>query len=724
MWLTLALAILTGLVVLYVPGYFFGRASRLDHASSALVAPAFSLVIFAVLGIVLYKADVSCSGLALFALSLIVGLAAFLVSFVVNRTAAAPRISITGVDAIKTLKVAALYAIVALAMTTVVFLLAIDGPESFSRNDDTTVHLNVVRAFLDTGTYSTLAANSFLDQGVEGSFYPATWHIATAIVASLFGGNVTLATNAMIVATLAFVLPIGFGTLMLRVFGGGGQRRIVFAGAAVALAFSGFPWGFVVFGQLLPNMLSFSLIPLAMLLLMSAIDPVSAKSSEEGEREGRSLAGTRTVLVVALVFALVAIAFSQPNGAFTFGIWAVLYGIGRVFFQPDAARARFEKRRILIALAILVAACLAWAAAYFAPFMQGVVQNTWSATLSPAEAVVSGLMFMFTIRQGVQPFLSILVLVGVIWTCRNRRYLWMTIAYFAALIMYIISVSTDGVLKHVLTGFWYTDYNRTGAMAAFFAIPLAAIGFAQVVTWLQGLLLRGARKKALGATESMEQTLVSCSAEHETRGFASSAWPRDGKSPAARSTLVGATCVLVAVFLTCEFAPIHVKFSEKRDIYMGLVQIDRELSNRYSWENTLTSEEDAFIDEALDVIPDGALVINTPNDGSCWSYGVEGINVFYRRCSDTGSNENEHAAELLRTELCNVATSSEVQQTLDELDAHYLLALDTPRTEDSTVTSMRYTPEHWQGIESINDTTPGFKVLLSKGDMRLYEIVG
>lgn len=722
MWLTLILAILASLVVLYVPGYFFGRAFRLDHASSALVAPAFSLVIFAVLGIVLHKAGVSCSGLALFALSLIVGLAAFLVGFVVNRTAAAPRISITGVDAKKTLKVAALYAIVALAMTTVVFLLAIDGPESFSRNDDTTVHLNVVRAFLDTGTYSTLAANSFLDQGVEGSFYPATWHIATAIVASLFGDNVTLATNAMIVATLAFVLPIGFGALMHRVFGDGGQRRIVFAGAAVALAFSGFPWGFVVFGQLLPNMLSFSLIPLAMLLLISAIDPVRAKSSEEGEREGRSLAGTRAALVVALVFALVAIAFSQPNGAFTFGIWAVLYGISRVFFQPGATRARFEKRRILIALAILIAACLAWAAAYFAPFMQSVVQNTWSATLSPAEAVVSGLMFMFTIRQGVQPFLSILVLVGVIWTCRNRRYLWMTVAYFAALVMYVISVSTDGVLKHVLTGFWYTDYNRTGAMAAFFAIPLAAIGFAQVVTWLQGLLLRGARKKALGATESMEQTLVSCSAEHETRGFASSAWPRDGKSSAARSTLVGATCVLVAVFLTCEFAPIHVKFSEKRDIYMGLVQIDRELSSRYSWENTLTSEEDAFIDEALDVIPDGALVINTPNDGSCWSYGVEGINVFYRRCSDTGSNENEHAAELLRTELCNVATSSEVQQTLDELDAHYLLALDTPRTEDSTVTSMRYTPEHWQGIESINENTPGFKLLLSEGDMRLYEI--
>ena len=28
----------------------------------------------------------------------------------------------------------------------------------------------------------------------------------------------------------------------------------------------------------------------------------------------------------------------------------------------------------------------------------------------------------------------------------------------------------------------------------------------------------------------------------------------------------------------------------------------------------------------------------------------------------------------------------------------------------------------WKGITSITDTTPGFKVVLSEGDMRLYEI--
>lgn len=180
-------------------------------------------------------------------------------------------------------------------------------------------------------------------------------------------------------------------------------------------------------------------------------------------------------------------------------------------------------------------------------------------------------MFMFTIRQGVQPFLSVLALIGIIWTCRNRRHLWMAVAYFAALVMYVVSVSTDGVFKHVLTGFWYTDYNRTGAMAAFFAIPLAAIGFAQVSAWLQGLLLRTSKRNMNTAPEGKEQALASCSSEHEARGKAPSARPSNRKQPAARNALAGATCVPVAVFLACEFAPVHVKFSEKRDIYMGLV---------------------------------------------------------------------------------------------------------------------------------------------------------
>lgn len=79
---------------------------------------------------------------------------------------------------------------------------------------------------------------------------------------------------------------------------------------------------------------------------------------------------------------------------------------------------------------------------------------------------------------------------------------------------------------------------------------------------------------------------------------------------------------------------------------------------RHLRNGTIAGEEGASAGEAPGIVPDGALVINTPHDGSCRSYGAEGVDAFYRRRPGTGSSENERVAELLRTDLCNVAMSS------------------------------------------------------------------
>ena len=33
-----------------------------------------------------------------------------------------------------------------------------------------------------------------------------------------------------------------------------------------------------------------------------------------------------------------------------------------------------------------------------------------------------------------------------------------------------------------------------------------------------------------------------------------------------------------------------------------------------------------------------------------------------------------------------------------------------------------YSQSSWIGLEKLNDDTPGYKIILEKGDMRLYEI--
>ncbi len=409
MWLMLALAVVVCVAVLYVPGYLFARSLSVARFASVAIAPMISIFFLAVLGIVLFEVGVTCSGPVLLAIAVAIGAIALLVSKGIAQ-AKAPNASreLIAIDDVKgAWKAAALYVAVAFAVVFVVFLLAIDGPESFSRNDDTTVHLAIVRGFLDTGTFSTLHASSYLDQGVTSSFYPSAWHVVTAVVASFFGNAVTLAANASIIALTAVVFPLGMCLLFLKLFGEG--KRVVWAGSLFVVAFCGFPWGFVVYGQLLSNMVSFMLIPLAFVALVGAI-------------EAKGLSG-KVRLAFLVAAGLVSIALSQPNGAFTFGIWAVLYCMGRILVPPCDDAPRIASKRIAAAAALFAVACAGWVVLYFAPFLQNVVQYTWKATLSPLEAIGGGLLFMFTTREGVQPFLSVAVLAGVIYTCRNRRVL-------------------------------------------------------------------------------------------------------------------------------------------------------------------------------------------------------------------------------------------------------------------------------------------------------------
>ena len=680
MWLTFIGAVLVCLIVLYLPGYFLARAFPFSRFAAVALAPAFSLFVLTVLGIVAFEVVNPCSPYVLLAALLVVCAIPFAARCVVIRakggTSKTPHALISESDSSSLWKIAALYVAAALVLVALTFCLPMGDPASFSRNDDTCVHLSIIRSFIDSGTFSALHTGSFLDQGFFEGFYPAEWHVLVAVVAPFFGNDVALTANASIVAFTSVVFPLSICLLMWRLFGE--KRVFVIGGALMSVAFSGFPWGYVVFGQLLPNMVSFMMVPLALVLVMELFG--LRYSASTASVHGTYSLGERAKLFVALVLCLGAIVLAQPNGAFTFGIGAVLYGISRIFYQPGSERAVVSAKHVALAVAVFAVACGVWFVMYKAPFMQAVVTSNWEATLSPVEAVACGLMFMFTVRQGAQPFLSVMVLVGVIYMLKHRRHLWITVAYAASFALYIISVSTDGALKQLLTGFWYTDYNRLGAMAALFAIPLAGVGVACCVSWLQKVLrASGAKPLAVG--------------------------------------------IVVVLFAACQFIPLHVGYGGNK-IYLGLTGIQNQIHQRYSWDNTLTTEENDFVKEAMELVPEGEMVVNMPQDGSCWIYGVDGINTMYRRMANAGSRPSYQSKDvaLVRTKLDEVATNSKVQQMLEKYNAHYLLLLDDSSSANPTKGNLRYDPESWTGIESVTENTPGFTLLLSEDDMRFYEI--
>ena len=76
---------------------------------------------------------------------------------------------------------------------------------------------------------------------------------------------------------------------------------------------------------------------------------------------------------------------------------------------------------------------------------------------------------------------------------------------------------------------------------------------------------------------------------------------------------------------------------------------------------------------------------------------------------------------MMRELLNSVSSDVGVVDSLKANNIHYLILLDAGRS-DGGLYSDPYKESEWEGIASVTDETPGFKVLLSEDDMRLYEI--
>ena len=74
----------------------------------------------------------------------------------------------------------------------------------------------------------------------------------------------------------------------------------------------------------------------------------------------------------------------------------------------------------------------------------------------------------------------------------------------------------------------------------------------------------------------------------------------------------------------------------------------------------------------------------------------------------------------MRTNIVNWPKSAEVRKALKETGIRYVLKLEQPGKV--SFANHVYTPQQFAGINSIKDTTPGFKCILAAEAMRLYEI--
>lgn len=670
-WITLLLAMGFGLLVYFLPGFVSLYGFCRKPLFALCCAPVFSILLVVASGFVLHHAFGATSGLLVYVFALAVGLIIGLVGFAFSRKRNT-QLGFSWLDGLE--KYYPVYLAVGCALVLYLFVLALDGANSYCDSFDNAFHLSLVRSMFESGIFCTMDTNVFPQLNGTGSFYPSGWHIPTAVIASVFGGAATVAANASNILIVAILFPTScFIVLAYLSRGFEGRKVFLLAGSVVCLAFAAFPWGFLNWGQIVANLLAFVLVPIACLFLLLALFEKSSK----------------VLFCLGFVVSLAGLAVIQPNAVFTTGIFC-LPALLLALDQALRLRGKGLPLRFIAALVLLAGVAAVWVVLYKASFMQSTVQYDWDTAYSVKEALMNAASFSFGVLQRPQWFATIFVVVGVLVAFKNRNRALVACAallLFTAL-QYVVDVAGPYSLKHLLTGFWYTDSYRIGAMEVLAAIPLAING----VAWL------GRKAASLVQFEKMQGTgKILCSA------------------------------AFVALLMIPNFFP---NYEDTSDMYTTTAfgVVSRQVVYEYNQDCSFGLDEDErrFIDK-VETIVGNDVVLNMPLDGSRFLYANDGLNVFFRTSNAWGSSGafgfTEDEQNHLLWEIDDISTDGAAKQTLKQIGAEYLLILDAYWPEEGTVDDILYQDEFWGAMQSIDENTPGFELVLSEGDMRLYKII-
>lgn len=700
MWAMFFAAAALAAAFLFVPGYVLLRAFRLVRPAAVACAPLVSIPAYMALCIAYGVADVPTWWGVLAGPVFAVAAAAWAASLLVRWRAGGAatgeeRLGLAPVERIAGRPVRcfdgwclALYLAVGVAASAALFVWFLGSPDSYVQEFDNVSHLGTIRGFIDSGSWSPFSSSLYAtaaDASVNPlpgtGFYPTAWYTVAALAVSATGISVAMSENVANFVFVAAVLPAGMFLLMRAAFPS--RPSVVPFGAVCVLAFSAFPWGIISFGPLFPNASAFCLVPAVAACFMG----VFAAGARKRQR----------VFAAALFcVGMAGLAFAQPNAVFTAAVLLAPFCVWKAEGIADALGLEGARRRAVrigCALAMCAVVAVVWYALYRAPFLRAVVEHSWAVASGRQEAVLDALVLGFR-YPGSQIVLAALVAVGALCTLKHREWLWMAAAYAAACVQYVFAVSSDGPLQHLLSGFWYTDSYRLAAMASLFAVPLAALGLWCAVRGLAALAARIAQT-ARGAAAPCAH---------------------------ARALAGGSAAVVVAAFAAATFWP-GLAVPGSQSATTAFASVMGQLHAQNTQEAVYDDAEQAFVDKVQEAVPEGALVLNEPHDGSAFAAVADGLRTYYRypRGYDEGNETSE--SMLIRDGLCRIASDEAVRDAVRSVGGEYLLLLD--QGEPQGPRAMLFTYEDgslWRGIEAVDDSTPGFEVVLAEGDMRLYKI--
>lgn len=663
MWLLFAFDVVIALVLFFLPGFLVLKGFGLSSFKSFALGPVASILVLYLTAFCLLKLNITGAWEVVVIPVLVMSFMVFAIGCVVrSRLVAKGKHKLKLANSVRRKQqwlYLGTYVGFAAIVGLMVFVKTLDGAASFNQQNDNFAHLAAVRQFLEMGVYA------------KGSLvsYPSAWYNISALVASIGQQEVCVAINAVNYVIASFVFPAGVCALMSAFFKD--RKGIMICGAICCVAFTEYPWGLLLFGPLYPNLLGYALLPAVMTCFIGIF------RSEE----------TKSKLLNGLLFVLgcIALLFAHPNAIFS-GIviltpfvcaW-IVKGL-RANGEPWVKKSM--KMPLLVGFMIVVISV--WVACYYAPAFAGTVQFTWPATLTLYQAVANELLLALTQYSVPQLLLAVLVLIGVAVCLVKKNNRWMIVSYVFALFILTAASSSEGFIKHLLAGFWYTDTYRLATTVAIAGIPLASMGLYYAIK----ALVKIAENAGANRVESKRfKVIILC---------------------------------IVTIFL---FIPnLKVQFGELVETPFGHVEGVLERFNTLSSNAVYDEDEVGFVDQVKDVVGD-SVVLNVPFDGSALSYGVNGLHVVNLDLYGYPNGTEGLKGTAVRGNLDEYVNNQNIKDTLESNDIQYLLLLDIDDWDGE-----RTYPDHvdlssWSGLMNVTEDTPGFELMLSEGDMRLYKL--
>ncbi len=471
-WLPVLPPLVVCVAIVLLPGATIAYAVGLRGIAAWGVAPSLGTTLVAGAAVLAPFLNLPWQPWLLLTAALAGALLAYLVGVAVR-----PRAALPPAYAARDPERSSWFAVAGVALGVVLVLIAvlpgIGRPDELVQSTDAVAHLNRIRRFLSTEVFTSLGSSGH--PAYPSAFHDIAGSLAQVVPALSDGRGIVVAANLTAITAAAVFWPLGLVALVRITLG---RSAVLLVGAGlVSAAFTTFPFILMGWGVLWPNLLGTALLPGVLgpaLVAVGCVAPVPGLP--------------RRLAVVATVGAVPGLALAHPNALVALAVFVVL-AVGTRFALEWRRVGGEEGRRsavklallgLVVVLGLLVVPQVSRQVADTASYDWG-AHDPLGATLR--DSVLLGL------QVGPLPWGLLLVMaIGLTVCVRRVRLRWVVVTWLGCVLLFVVAATGRPGWGSLLTGYWYNDKVRIGALLTVPTALMAVVGTHTVTRWLSRLL--------------------------------------------------------------------------------------------------------------------------------------------------------------------------------------------------------------------------------------------